>query len=156
MAVVPNTYSVLDLIVLADGRRYVRVWDASEYPSLATYVDGDLQKLEEMPYEPREVFNRDMFAFTVHAMAGVTPYQSLALRYFKAHLRSHPDVEGNLEEILIELVRLLDLPWGVHELMPSIPRETLAFDANGEPLDDPDAPFGTGIIMKPWSRLESR
>ena len=156
MAVVPNTYSVLDLIVLADGRRYVRIWDASEYPSLATYVDGDLQKLEEMPYEPRELFNRDMFAFTVHAMAGVTPYQSLALRYFKSHLRNHPAIRNDLEETLIEFVRLLDLPWGAHELMPSIPRETLAFDATGEPLDDADAPFGTGVIMKPWSRLESR
>lgn len=81
MATVPRTFTFVDFVVLADGRRYARVWDASQYPSLATYVDEELATLQRMPYSPKELFNLHNTAFFARAGAGVTPYQSYGLRF---------------------------------------------------------------------------
>nr|WP_233340447.1 hypothetical protein [Haloprofundus sp. MHR1] len=37
---IPNFYSYVDFILMADGSKYTRVWDASRYPLHALYVNG--------------------------------------------------------------------------------------------------------------------
>lgn len=156
LGVVPNTFTVLDVVVLADGRRYVRVWDASQYPSLATYVDGKLKSLEQMPYEPHQEFNAGMTAFFLRAISGFTPYESLALRQYKGFIRQKPWAEGELEDDLIRLIDKFDLPYTANELMPTVPRDTLGFDGNARESDElanPDEPFSEGVLLVPWAGL---
>ena len=74
MTVIPNNYTFLDFTLLADGRRYRRVWDASAYPSLNTYVDGKKVAHDPFPYNPQEALNRTQINFHLHATAGITPY----------------------------------------------------------------------------------
>lgn len=148
LAVVPNTYTFLDFIVLADGRRYVRVWDASAYPSLATYVDGERRALERMPYEPRELlFNFAMDKFFAQASAGVTPYTGPLWMYVL--MIEYPD----LAEYFISWVIDRYVPFGGYAasaLTHEVPRVTLGFRGpDGEQLDDPDAPFDSvlGLLL---------
>lgn len=154
LTVVPNTHSFVEFIVLADGRRYARVWDASQYPSLATYVDGTRRSLEKMPYQPRERFNLALTAFHAQASAGVTPYHT-PLDYY-SRLVSENDRERIEEELLGEIEKILDwlppLGWTVADFMPRIPRETVGFYPNGDPIENPIEPFnrGTGLLF-PWS-----
>lgn len=147
LTAIPNTYTFIDFIVLADGRRYVRIWDASSYPSLFTYVDGVLEAKEKMSYDPKELWNKDMFAFHALASAGATPYNCLAHRIWGSVIRGEDDVWTQIEEGLEEKLDLLPIEqggWSAHQLMPSIPRETLAFhnaEHDGEEPIDPDGPF---------------
>ncbi|THE63775.1 hypothetical protein D8Y22_15650 [Salinadaptatus halalkaliphilus] len=140
---VPRTWTFIDFIVLADGRRYARVWDASQYPSLYTYVDGTLRKKEDMDYEPKQLWNRSMFAFHMRASAGATPYNIAPLTQFQAMLRTGPDADlwNQYRERIEETLEALEIGWSASELLPTTPRVTVGFDADGEPIDDPDAPF---------------
>jgi len=157
MSVVPNTYSFIEFIVLADGRRYARVWDASIYPSLATYVDKRLQELEKMPYNTDERFNANVFAFMLEASVGVTPYHT-PLDFYSRLIKDDDLREGMLQEPIQDLIDLLPVGWGVNELMSDVPRATVGLDSyNGEPLDEQDAPFGLaeGLLFPLANKVES-
>lgn len=156
MATVPRTFSFVDFIVLADGRRYARVWDASQYPSLATYVDEDLAALQRMPYSPKELYNLHNVAFFARAIAGVTPYQSYGLRFYEALVEDEELRESMLEDTIEDVLDLLPVGWAVSDLLPTIPRETLGFYPDGTPIDDPDEPFGsaTGLLFPTSGQIE--
>lgn len=145
MVTIPNTYSVIEFIVLADGRRYFRVWDASQYPSMAVYVDGERRDQDKMEYEPRELIgNFAMGQFFILSMVGMTPYYGPLLNYVNALdsllAGSGPDwLEEAIEDALDQLPR--SFRWQANEIMPEIPRSTLAFDADGQELENPDEPF---------------
>lgn len=143
VATVPRTWTFLDFIVLADGRRYARVWDASQYPSLYTYMDGDRKARDDMAYETKQLWNLEMFAFQMLAMLGLTPYSSSPLTYYELFFTS-PEVSPVRDDVLramADQIYDLGLDWTPAELLPTIPRVTLGFDANGEPVDDETAPF---------------
>ncbi|PSP85320.1 hypothetical protein BRC96_02935 [Halobacteriales archaeon QS_6_64_34] len=157
MSVVPNTYSFIEFIVLADGRRYARVWDASIYPSLATYVDKRLQELEKMPYNTDERFNANVFAFMLEASVGVTPYHT-PLDFYSRLIKDDDLREGMLQEPIQDLIDLLPVGWGVNELMSDVPRATVGLDSyDGVPLDEQDAPFGLaeGLLFPLANKVES-
>ena len=139
---VPRTWTFIDFIVLADGRRYLRIWDASQYPSLYTYVDGRLVAREDMDYEPKELLNLAMVAFHVRAIAGATPYNFFPLSVYQSFLRSEQTpILDDINEYLADLVDRLDLGWAVADLLPTIPRETFGFHADGTPIRNPTRPF---------------
>lgn len=144
LVVVPNTYSYIDFIVLADGRRYIRVWDASQYPSLATYVDGRREAFDPLPYEPQQLLNLQMTAFHVLASAGLTPFTS-ALSFYERALADEKFMIKEIEEALKHL-SLPPIEHTVADFIPTIPRETLAFPSGNkdrEPIDNPGEPFGS-------------
>jgi len=139
LTVVPNTFTFIDFVVLADSRRYLRVWDASAYPSLAVYADGEQRELEKMPYEPQELLNLDMALFQVHASAGTTPYQvpqgmyKAILANESVGIKTGDRIPPAYREILNDA-----------RLTRSVPKYTLKIDTNGDETVDPDRhPFGT-------------
>lgn len=140
LSVIPNTYSFVDFILLADGRRYVRVWDASAYPSLATYVDGERRDLEPMPYEPRELLlNLGMNKFLAQARAGVTPYTGPLPLYLL--MVEHPEQAEFLLSLAIETITPLS-GYSTDVLTHDVPRVTLGFHgSDGTPVADPSGPF---------------
>lgn len=149
LTVVPNTYTFIDFIVLADGRRYARVWDASQYPSLATYVDGKRRALEKMPYEPRQKFrNKYMIAFLLQASLGATPYHS-PLDLYGRLIEDERLMETFLSDGIEQSLSGLPVDWEVSELLPRVPRETVGYDADGNPLENPDEPFDTAAGLTP-------
>lgn len=154
ISTVQNTYSFIDFIVLADGRRYARVWDASQYPSLFTYVDGRLVVDEKMEYKPNEWWNKDMFAFHALAIAGATPYQSLGDRTWERLVRGSAR-EWKLMEAEIEtLLNKIPLGWDARDLLPTIPRVTVGFhdDTGDEQIDHPSTPFPLAADLEfPWA-----
>lgn len=154
LTVVPNTYSFIEFIVLADGRRYARVWDASQYPSLATYLDGERKSIEKMPYDPRDRLNLWVTVFLAQASAGITPYHSPL--DFYGRLIAENDPERFEEELGEEVEYLLEIlppvQWTVADFLPRVPRETVGFHANGEPVENPSEPFGVEAgLLFPWS-----
>lgn len=154
LTVVPNTYSFIEFIVLADGRRYARVWDASQYPSLATYVDGTRESIEKMPYSPVERLNLWVTAFHVQASAGLTPYHSPLDLYGRLVDRNDRErFEAMLDDEIRQILEWLPpIGWGVGDFVPRIPRETFGFDADGDPLSDPEEPFDRDAgLLFPWS-----
>ena len=142
-SVVPRTWSFIEFIVLADGRHYARVWDASQYPSLYTYLDGERQATDDMTYEPQEEFNGPLLSFFARAAAGMTPYQTIP-QFYLWNLgggRSEVLYEDTLEENLRTIEKLNE--FNVSEWMPMIPRETVAGGPSDAPdITDPTAPFG--------------
>lgn len=148
LAVIPNSYSVLEFIVLADGRRYARVWDASAYPSLVTYLDGERVATDPMQYQPKEQLNIDMVKLYLHAISGLSPYEELSIRYFITKIQNQQLLEGELEDSLIRTLRLIDFGWSRDELMPEIPRETEGTRGKqGPPIANPDEPFDSSALM---------
>lgn len=88
LAATPNIYTFLEFTLLADGRRFVRLWDASAFPKHALYLEGDQFGLTELPYSPRENFNGNFAAFLADAASRlVTPYHAPREAY-EAHLRN--------------------------------------------------------------------
>lgn len=144
LSVVPNTYSFVDFIVLADGRRYSRVWDASQYPSLATYMDGHRSTIEKMPYMPGELRNWWVLLFLVQASAGATPYHS-PLEFYSRIIDDEELREEILTEELNEILDVVPTGWGADEFLPRMPRETMGFHPDGEPIENPDEPFGSSV-----------
>lgn len=142
LAVVPNTYSFIELIALADDRRYARVWDASVYPSLATYIDGERVDQQQMPYDPRELINPHMFAFHAFASAGITPYTS-PLNFYSRLL----DNEGLRESIAdAGIIGIEPFDFDASEFLPPVPRVTAGLEnEGGSEIEDPDAPFPATI-----------
>ena len=137
----------------ADGRRYARVWDASQYPSLFTYVDGRLEVSEQMPYRPREPFNKDMTVFHALAVAGATPYTSMGDRRWERLVRASGTLEA-VEEDIEKLLNKIPPGWEVSELLPEVPRQTVGFrsDTDHTAVDDPSAPFPSVKELKfPWN-----
>lgn len=65
---VATFYSFLDLVLMADGTKLIRVWDASVYPAHALYVGGEKEDQNEFdegdewvtqgPLEAHDAFNR--------------------------------------------------------------------------------------------------
>ncbi|EMA14661.1 Kelch repeat-containing protein [Haloarcula amylolytica] len=139
LTVVPNTFTFIDLVVLADGRRYLRVWDSSTYPSLAVYADGEQRELEKMPYKPRELLNTQMALFQLHASADTTPYQ-IPQGMYKAiienesvGLRTGDEIPPAYREVLNDT-----------RLTRPVPKYTLKIGTCGNETEDPDNhPFGS-------------
>lgn len=141
---VPRTFTFVDFIVLADGRRYVRIWDVSQYPSLYTYVDGDLKVKDDMWYRPKQLLNPAMLAFHLRAIEGLTPYTFTPLQYDTFLSLPNDPWTRRYRDRVEKLIDRLDLDeegWTVDEFLPTIPRETIGFHADGEPLEDTDDPF---------------
>jgi hypothetical protein len=154
LTVVPNTYSLIEFIVLADGRRYARVWDASQYPSLAMYVDGKRRTIEKMPYTPQERLSLPVTVFHAQASAGITPYHSPLDFYTRLVDKNDRELfESMLADEVEQLLEWLPpVSWSVSDFLPRIPRETIGVDARGTPLDNPEEPFETGAgLVFPWS-----
>jgi len=153
MVAAPRSYSFIDFIVLADGRRYVRVWDASPYPSLALYVDGLRRQQDKMGYNPRQRLNTSNAAFFGWSAGGLTPYQGSVVEYTEITRAlaegERPDQVGDLLDDLSRRFR-----FSVSELAKDVPRMTAAFDAEGEPLDDADAPFEDDFFIPFFNALE--
>lgn len=141
LTTVPNTFTFLDFIVLADGRRFVRVWDASQYPSLAVYVDGVQQSQEKMSYEPRELINEPMTSFMLEAAAGTTPYTAPSPLY-KLILSNSDLLEDLVGNYKRQTVNVLRDPVDVEDIVRPIPRETLEISPDGDRAENPDDPFG--------------
>lgn len=150
---VPNTYSFLDFVVLADGRRYARVWDASQYPSLFTYIDGRLKSPEKMDYDPQEWYNWDMFVFQALASAGATPYQSMGDRTWEDLVRGSERATEVVEENIERMLDMVPPEWDPSEMIPTVPRVTVGFRTEGgdEPIDNPSEPFPSAEeLVFPW------
>ena len=116
LAVVPDIYSFLEVFVLADGRRFVRVPDVSSFPGVSLYVDGTRQWMRPVEYTPRERINTQMSAFFTEAGTELAPYHAPAMKVYLHNLANlHP-----------------------------ISEVTLGFEADGKPIDDPEKflPFG--------------
>lgn len=153
LTAVPNTYSFLDLVVLADGRRYARVWDASQYPSLFTYVDGKLAASEQMPYEPKQWWNLDMTAFHLMAILGATPYTSMGDRTWEQLVRTRGTLD-RIEDDIKEMLNVIPPGWDSADFMPTVPRVTVGFESadHDKPVDTPSEPFPRAEdIVFPWS-----
>ncbi|WP_430504308.1 hypothetical protein [Haloparvum sp. PAK95] len=151
LTVVPNTYTFTEFIVLADGRRYARVWDASQYPSLATYIDGERKSLEKMPYDPRQKYkNPHVIAFLAQASAGLTPYHA-PLGFYGWLLENTESRQERLSEGIEEILKTLPEDWEVSETLFQVPRETLGYDADGNPIDKPSEVFDISSVQElPW------
>ena len=141
LTVVPNTYSIIDLIVLADGRRFAAVRNASIYPSLAFYLDGKRVDQRKMPYTPREALNPYVAAFFLQSSVGVTPYQMPLLRFsrYVNGIRAWSDALGEPAE---ELIDLLPVEWSVSDLLPEDDWPTVGTDREGgRPISDSSSVF---------------
>ena len=87
LSAVPNIFTFVEFTVLADGREMVRVWDASKFPQHALYLDGGLQDVTSLPYQPQELFNANFIAFLAEASTRlITPYYASNSQY-KAYIR---------------------------------------------------------------------
>ncbi|MGZ0747876.1 hypothetical protein, partial [Haloparvum sp. AD34] len=151
LSVVPNIFSFVEFIVLADGRRYTRVWDASQYPSLATYVDGKRRSLEKVSYNPREPLNLRVSAFLGLASAGATPYHS-PLDFYGRLIEDEELMEAVLTEKVEEIIDIFSVDWDVEQFYPRVPRQTVGLDANGNPVNNPSKPFDLAAGLEfPWS-----
>lgn len=150
LTVVPRTWSFIDFIVLADGRRYVKIWDASAYPSLYTYVDGTRVWRYDMPYESKERWNEAMGFFFRRAISGITPYNDFA--QIANLLNTSPPYWVNETEKLVEnYLKHLEMGGEVSDDVTFIaPTATLGFHTDGEPIDDPDEPFPSGESLSYW------
>lgn len=98
---VPNIFTFLEFTVFADGRRVVRLWDASMFPRHALYLDGERFDSTTLPYQPRERLNVHFLAFLAEASTRlVTPYYAPESAY-KAHVLADAftdQVEDAIEE----------------------------------------------------------
>lgn len=155
LTTVPRNFTFLDFIVLADGRRYAKIWDSSPYPSRYTYLDKQLRDRYDMRYEPREQFNLWMTVFHARAITGVTPHSNKSIDQYMRFLRTQVKLTEIGEDDLPDDFKRD--PWSVRfrdyletlmeifgleddKLEPVSPR-TLGFHADGEPVGNPDAPF---------------
>lgn len=143
---VPNTFTFIDFVVLADGRRFVRIWDASQYPSLAIYVDGARRALEKMSYDPREPINIPMSNFMLDAAAGTTPYTAPAPLY-KRLLTSREKLKELIGEYHRQTVNVFRDPVDVEDLVRPMPRNTLEIGPDGDLVENPDNPFGSATDL---------
>lgn len=142
LTTVPNTFTFIDFVVLADGRRFVRIWDASQYPSLAIYVDGVQREIEKMSYKPKEWVNIPMSNFMMDAAAGTTPYTAPGPLY--KQLLANPDLmEMLIGEYRKQTVNIFRDPLDVEDISRSFPRKTLEIDPDGNLVGNPDNPFGS-------------
>lgn len=83
---IPNIFTFLEFTVFADGRRVVRLWDASMFPRHALYLDGERFDATALPYQPRERLNVHFLSFLAEASTRlVTPYYAPEVAY-KAHI----------------------------------------------------------------------
>lgn len=129
----PTIYTFVDLAVMADGSRAVRVWDASPYPKHFLYVDGSKRRengLEEGTGEaapgvvnggnwvPRQDVNAERFLpWVTEANAPLTPFDpfspALYEQLYAAGFFSHPVmtyVEEGAELTDGQLRATLDVP----------------------------------------------
>lgn len=146
LTTVPNTFTFIDFVVLADGRRFVRIWDASQYPSLSIYVDEERRELEKMSYDPRELVNLPMTGFMLDAAAGTTPYTAPGPLY-KQILNSSDLLEELIGEYKKHTVNVLRDPVDIEDLLRPMPRKTLEISPDGELVTNPDDPFGSAADL---------
>lgn len=156
LAVVPNIYSFYELTVLADGRRFTRVWDTSRFPSNALYVDGQRQRLNIVPYERKQLFSARMAAFFVVAKAGISPYKGLDstenyLDWLRAR-RVMDNPESVLEEFdeLDHVVRnypriFSEFDFDVSDIIVDTPRWVVGYDATGDRISNPESYLSSDI-----------
>ncbi|WP_435335870.1 hypothetical protein [Haloarchaeobius sp. TZWWS8] len=101
LSVTPNIFTYLDLVVLADGRRFVRMWDASMFPKHALYLDRERVGTTPLPYGERDLININLLAFFYEAATRLyTPYYAPQIAYM-AHVlgRNNEDVDRLVEDI---------------------------------------------------------
>lgn len=154
LAVVPRTWSFIEFVVLADGRRYGRVWDASQYPSLFTYMDGERQHMDKMPYKPAEKFNGWLIAFFSRAMAGLTPYQGAVEKY--KHTAKNPErLRSEAETEFQATIDKLPVQFNASKYLPIMPRATVGLESEaGNEVDDPTEPFDSKVSLIPSNIIE--
>jgi hypothetical protein len=159
LTTVPRNFTFLDFIVLADGRRYAKIWDSSPYPSQYTYLDGKLREEYNMWYLPEQAFNPAMLLFHQRAIVGVTPHSNKSIEQYMEFLRTQVKLVDEDEELpddfridpwserfddsLKKALTAFGLEgerWELDNLVPVYPR-TLGVHANGEPVEDPNEPF---------------
>lgn len=105
LAAVPNIYSHLEVTVLADGRRFVRLWDHSPFPEHVAYVDGGQEFFHDFPDEEgdlRELLSPEFAAFAVGAIVGRGPYYGSKNQYLDCV--SEGDCPFDVEEIIGDLI----------------------------------------------------
>lgn len=107
VAAAPNIFTFAEFTVFADGRRVVRLWDASRFPRHAMYVDGTRPDLAaastNLPYEPRELANGNFIAFLAEAASRlVTPYYATEHAY-KLHVLHHTFAD-TVEDVYEDIV----------------------------------------------------
>ena len=99
----PNIFTFAELTVLADGRRFVRLWDASMFPRHALYLDGLRRDSTELEYQPRQLYNANFIAFLAEASTRlVTPYYAPEWAY-KLHVTENRYV-NQVEDVLAEWI----------------------------------------------------
>ena len=148
-ATVPNIYTFLDFFVLADGRRFARVWDASTFPSLAIYVDGIKREEALVEYEPRARTNPQMISFFGEAIVGGTPYHAYSVLYYLALLQSE---ELRYEYYYTPLEPIFDLFPQIdkhpRDIIGSLPLAVLGYESDGTPIENPEDLL-TSIFLYP-------
>jgi len=93
---VPNIYTFLELICLADGRKVMRIWDTSPFPEHKFYLDDEsvASLVFGFDYEEKEHLNPFFLSFIAQAVDGVTPFKSTSLLEYLELLREgspYPD-----------------------------------------------------------------
>lgn len=156
LTAVPNIYSFYELTVLADGRRFTRVWDTSRFPSNALYVDGQRQRLNVVPYKRKQLFSARMAAFFVVAKAGISPYKGIDskenyLNWLRAR-RVMDDPGSVLEEFdeLDDVVRnypriFAEFDFDVNDIIVDTPQWIVGYDATGDRIANPEAYLSSNI-----------
>ncbi|MFC6993815.1 hypothetical protein ACFQH3_20110 [Haladaptatus sp. GCM10025707] len=92
---IPSFYAFLDVVVMADGTKVVRVWDASRYPAHALYVGGLWR--DERPFREGIEWTRDgpvtqdtaFGEFVLDSrLLGRTPFETFGSLGYGDHFRS--------------------------------------------------------------------
>lgn len=155
VSLVPNIYSFYELTVLADGTRFTRVWDTSRFPSNALYVDGERERTNIVPYDPKQLLSPRMIAFFILAEAGVSPYKGLDskanyLNWVRSRQRLD-DADAVLddfettESVLRGYDNVLDLDLDPSDVVVDTPRWTIGYDGTGDPIADPEQYLGSDV-----------
>ncbi|TYL36078.1 hypothetical protein CV102_24375 [Natronococcus pandeyae] len=148
ISVVPNIYSFYEFTVLADGRRFIRIWDGSRFPSIGAYVDGVRRHTGVVPYEPKQLFSARMIGFFLMASTGITPYTGVDskekyLKWVEAQKiadDSEDAVRDGFDEFVDQIEDLVDifprLEMDLDDVIADTPWRTSGYDASGEPIED--------------------
>lgn len=107
VAAAPNIFTFTEFTVFADGRRVIRLWDASRFPRHVMYVDGTMpvssSASTNLSYQPRERVNLNFIAFLAEAATRkVTPYYAPEHAY-KMHVL-HNSFADTVEDVYNDII----------------------------------------------------
>lgn len=107
VAAAPNIFTFTEFTVFADGRRVIRLWDASRFPRHTMYVDGTMpvssSASTNLSYQPRERVNLNFIAFLAEAATRkVTPYYAPEHAY-KMHVL-HNSFADTVEDVYNDII----------------------------------------------------